>query len=203
MSQVNTIDITKIVFHELVGDWSQEIHLCSYNEKDVFKDVLYKDVNKRFLATVDKTVAADNLNKAYPGVVDWQLLFDDLIALHKGWPTHYTRLHTPFKDLSEDHQKVIQNMERQDLLDMVMPVCFESYQETVTITQLIPDELIDGLIATVLPLIQNKPMMFVYYEIKDRLPNDLQDRVTQLVNSRFYLTGIEFDKEHYMTLSFR
>lgn len=203
MPQVNTVDITKIVFHELVGDWSQEIHLCSYNERDVFDDVLYKHVNMRFLNASDGDAARERLIKAYPGVVDWQQLFDDLIALHKGWPEHHSRLHTPFKDLPEDHQKVIQNTGRQDLLDMEMPVCFEFYDETITITQLIPDELIDGMIATILPLIREKPVMEAYYGIKDQLPSDLQDRVTQLANSKFNLMGIEFDKEHYMTLSFR
>lgn len=203
MPQVNTVDITKIVFHELIGDWSQEIHLCSYNEESVFNDVLYKNVNEHFLNAFDGESVRENLIRMYPGVVDWQQLFDDLIALHKGWPEHHSRLHTSFKDLPESHQKVIQNTGRQDLLDMEMPVCFEPYNEIITITQLIPDELIDGIIATVLPLIREVPVMKAYYGIKDQLPSDLQDRVTQLVNSKFNLMGIEFDKEHYMTLSFR
>lgn len=203
MTQVNTIDITKIVFHQLVGDWSQEIHLCSYNESDVFDDILYKTANLSFLNAFGGDEARASLNKSYPGVVDWQQLFDDLIALHKGWPEHYSTLHTPFKDLPEYHQKVIQNTERQDLLDMEMPMCFEPYDEKVIITQLIPDELIDGMIATVLPLMATAPVMEAYHGISDQLPRNLQDRVNELIKSDFYLSNIGFDKEHYMTLSFR
>lgn len=119
MLQVNTIDITNIVFHELVGDWSQEIHLCSYNDDSVLADIVSKTANDVF-ARAEK-YAQENLNKMYPGVVDWQQLFDDLIALHKGWPEHYSNEHTPFKDLTGYHLANIKSAGREDLFELEMP----------------------------------------------------------------------------------
>jgi len=106
-----------IILHELVGDWSQEISLCSYNDDWVLNSILAKTINDEFATATEGDIARKNLERMYPGITDWQSLFDDLLAKYKCWP-HGWGLYAPFNELPENYARIIIQHGREDLYEL-------------------------------------------------------------------------------------
>lgn len=106
-----------IILHELVGDWSQEISLCSYNDDWVLNSILAKTINNEFATATEGDYARKNLERMYPGITDWQSLFDDLLAKYKCWPSGWGS-YVPFNELPESYKDIIKQFKREDLYDL-------------------------------------------------------------------------------------
>lgn len=106
-----------IILHELVGDWSQEISLCSYNDDWVLNSILAKTINAEFAEATEGDTARKNLERMYPDITDWQSLFDDLLAKYKCWPSGWGS-YVPFNELPENYGRIIEQHGREDLYEL-------------------------------------------------------------------------------------
>ena len=95
----------------LIGDLSQDIYECSYNDFDVFVGWKTKSLNSYWLSHHPsqqdclRTPEKDRLFIEYcPGQsYDWEALLDRLYELAQGWPTDWLATYQTLEELSTQH----------------------------------------------------------------------------------------------------
>ena len=199
MKQVNTIDISTIIFHELVGDWSQTIHLCSYNDDIVFGDVVHGIVNESFKTAFDGDSARDSLREAYPGVHDWQQLFDDLMRYHGGWPVDWSVVHTPFTDLPQDYITEIKKAGKESLFDIPFRFNYDETVESISLSLQIPyAEILHRFKVAVLQRV-DKSYKEVFESIKADLPEHMVSRIDEyMAKPKAEIRTIRFEDHEWI-----
>ena len=95
----------------LIGDLSQYVYECSYNDFDVFVGWKSKELNSYWSAMKDyekdhlRSAQYDRLFIEYcPGQsYDWEALLDRLYELAQGWPTDWLATYQTVEELSTQH----------------------------------------------------------------------------------------------------
>lgn len=93
-SEMNDIRIE--TFSDVIGELSEGILACSYNDDDIFRmlmrgpGVLNREVHCRGNSLVDKTI-------------DYEQLLLCEIKHYNGWPVRYNQI-TPLNELSEEYE---------------------------------------------------------------------------------------------------
>lgn len=112
---MKTTPALDLEFAALVGDLSEEINDCSYNDDSILCAALYGELNEQ-LAARDKH-HRNRIALLYPDHPDLSARIIELIQLTGGWPVNYGSPVTPLKELSEQHYlEYFRSAGREDLL---------------------------------------------------------------------------------------
>jgi len=112
---MKTIPDLDLEFAALVGDLSEEINDCCYNDDSILCAALHGMLNEQ-LAARDKR-HRDYIARLYPDYPDLDARVIELIKLTGGWPMNFGEPVTPLKELPEKYYlEYFRSSGREDLL---------------------------------------------------------------------------------------
>lgn len=102
----------EILIHELVGDLSQDLEECSYNEHDVRTWLNDREafLSQYEFALKDRPHVVDDLNKCY-AVTNGEELYSLLVAVvrkYRGWPVNWSSRKKDLDPLTPAELKLIE-----------------------------------------------------------------------------------------------
>lgn len=97
----------EMMLSEMVGDYSQHILDCSYNDEDVLEDLISGEMEKNIQSAEPYRI--ENLTVAQPDIkpADYHKVMLSLVKELKGWADGWLVV-TPLQDLDPNYQDIME-----------------------------------------------------------------------------------------------
>lgn len=196
------VDIKSIIFHELIGEWSETVFQCSYNDHDVLEAILEKRLDEELALDCVSPRGRELLREHYPNVDNWQQLFEDLIQHHKGWPDGWSKVHTAFKNLNSWYHELIKRTGREDLLELTPIPYWYDFEECVKIDLISSTQkMTDSWFVIMMEAMNSDNHLDIFNRLKPFISPETIKRVDELLASEMKLK-VTYDKAQEI-LSFK